>query len=85
MEATMRCIPSDIDRILQQQIEAWKERFLSSEERTTICRVPPVACPDISEGDVITSEDSSEEMEATDLEATLEATEAAVERQELFK
>jgi hypothetical protein len=44
-----------------------------------------VACPDNSEGDVITSEVSSEEMEATNLEATPEATEAAVERQELFK
>jgi N-methylhydantoinase B/oxoprolinase/acetone carboxylase alpha subunit len=45
-EAIMRSIPSDIDRILQQQIEAWKERFLSIEGRTTICTVPPVACPD---------------------------------------
>jgi hypothetical protein len=106
MEATMCSIPSDIDRILQQQIEAWKERYLSSEERTTICRVLPVACPDNSKGDVITFEQNSEEMDATRLEATPEETgadmitseetseemeatpeesEAAVERQELFK
>jgi hypothetical protein len=42
-----------------------------------------VACSDNSEGDVITSEESSEEMEATNLEATPEETEAAVERQEI--
>jgi hypothetical protein len=34
---------------------------------------------------VITSEESSEEMEATNLEATPEETEAAVEWQDLFK
>jgi hypothetical protein len=78
MEAIMRSIPSDIDRILQQQIEAWKERYLSNEERTTICRVPPVACSDNSEGDVITSEESSEKMDATRLEASPEETEADV-------
>jgi hypothetical protein len=78
MKAIMRSIPSDIDRILQQKIEAWKKRYLSSEERTTICRVPPVACSDNSEGKVITSEESSEEMEATRLEATPEETEAVV-------
>jgi hypothetical protein len=85
MDAIMRSIPSDIDRILQQKIEAWKKRYLSSEERTTICRVPPVACSDNSEDNVITSEESSEEMEATNLEATPEETEAPVERQDLFK
>jgi hypothetical protein len=85
MEAIMRSIPSDIDRIFQQKIEAWKERFLSSEERTTICRVPPVACPDNSEGDLITFEQNSEEMDTTKLEANPEETEAAMERQDLFK
>jgi hypothetical protein len=44
-----------------------------------------VTCPDNSEGDVITSKESSEEMDATRLEANPEATEAAVERQELLK
>jgi hypothetical protein len=39
-----------------------------------------LACPEEMEANM-----SSEEMEATNLEATLEATEAAVERQELFK
>jgi hypothetical protein len=82
MKATKRSIPSDIDRILQQQIEVWKERFLSSEERTTICRELPVACPDNSEGDVITFEQNSEEMDATRL-VNPGAAEAAVERQEL--
>jgi hypothetical protein len=71
MEAIMRSIPSDIARILQQHIEAWKERYLSSEEKTTICRVPPVACPEEMEADV-----SSEEMDTTRLEATPEETEA---------
>jgi hypothetical protein len=60
-----------------------KERFPSSEERTTICTVPPVAHPDNSEGDVITFEKNSEEMDATRLESTLEETEAAVGRQKL--
>jgi arginine/lysine/ornithine decarboxylase len=31
LKAAMRSIPSDIDRSLQQQIEAWKERYLSGE------------------------------------------------------
>jgi hypothetical protein len=44
-----------------------------------------LACPDNSEADVITLEESSEEMDATRLEANPEPTEAAVERQELFK
>jgi hypothetical protein len=44
-----------------------------------------LACPDISEADVITFEKSSEEMDATRLEANPEETEAAVERQDLFK
>jgi hypothetical protein len=75
---TMRSIPSDIDRSLQQQIVDWKVIFLSSEERTRICRVLPMACPDNSEGDVIISEESSEEMDSTRLEATPEETEADV-------
>jgi hypothetical protein len=58
MKAISRSNPSDIDRILPQKIEAWKKRYLSSEERTTICRVPPVDCSDSSESDVITSEES---------------------------
>jgi hypothetical protein len=44
-----------------------------------------VACSDNSEGDVITSKESSEEMEATNLEAMPEETNAPVERQDLFK
>jgi hypothetical protein len=72
MEATMHSIPSDVDWVLQQQIEAWKERYLSSEERTTICIVPPVACPDNSECDVITFEQNSEEKDAMRLEGTPE-------------
>jgi hypothetical protein len=41
--------------------------------------------PDNSEADVITSEESSEELEATNMKATPEETEAAVKRQDLFK
>jgi hypothetical protein len=37
-----------------------------------------VACPDNSEGDVITSEESSQQVDATRLEATPEETEADV-------
>jgi hypothetical protein len=44
-----------------------------------------VACPDNSEGDVITFEKNSEEMDATRLEVNPEETEAAVERPELFE
>jgi hypothetical protein len=66
-DAIMRSISSDLDRILQQQIEAWKGTFLSSEERTKICGVPPVACPDNSEDNVITFEQNSEEIDVTRL------------------
>jgi hypothetical protein len=44
-----------------------------------------VACSDNSEGDVITSEESSEEMKAKNLEATPEETEVAVAWQNLLK
>jgi hypothetical protein len=47
--------------------------------------VPPAAFSDNPEGDVITSEEISEEMEATNLEATPDEIEAAVERPEPFK
>jgi hypothetical protein len=85
MVAIMRSIPSDIDRILQQTIGAWKEKYLSSEEWTTFCRVPPVATPEETEADMITFEQNSEDMDATTLEANPEETEAAVERPELFQ
>jgi hypothetical protein len=44
-----------------------------------------VACSDNSEGDVITFEQNSEEMDATRLETNPEETKAAVERPELFE
>jgi hypothetical protein len=48
-------------------------------------RAEMLACPDNSEAGVITSEESSEQMDATRLEANPEETEAAMERQDLFK
>jgi hypothetical protein len=63
---------------MEAMAEARHERFLafldgmtSYEEGTTACQAETTSC--------------LEEMEATTLEATPEATEAAVERQELFK
>jgi hypothetical protein len=47
--------------------------------RTTICRVPPVACPEETE-----TTSCPEEMDATRL-VNLGAAEAAMERQDLFK
>jgi hypothetical protein len=55
MEATMHSMWSDIERSLHQQMEALLEGSRSFGTRTTICRLPPVACPDNSEGDVIIS------------------------------
>jgi hypothetical protein len=85
LKATVHSMRSDIERSLHQQMGALLEGSKSFGTRTTFCRVPPVACSDNSEDDVITSEESSEEMEAANPEVTPDETEAAVERQELFK
>jgi hypothetical protein len=74
MEATMYSMRSDIERSLHQQMGALLEGSRSFGTRTTICRVPPATCQ-------TETTSSSEEMEATNLEATSEETEAAVERQ----
>jgi hypothetical protein len=77
IEAAMRSMRSDIERSLHQQMGALLEGSRSFGTRTTICRLPPATCQ---------TETTScpEEMDVTNLEATSEATEAAVERQDLF-
>jgi hypothetical protein len=77
LKAAVHSMRSDIERSLHQQMGALLEGFRSFGTRTTICRVPPATCQ--------TETSCPEEMEATRLESTLEETEAAVERQELFK
>jgi hypothetical protein len=70
-EARQEKADAKVEARLQRSL-AFLGGLMSSEERTTICRVPPVACSANSEGDVITSEESSEEIEAMNLEATPE-------------
>jgi hypothetical protein len=78
MEAAIHSMCSDIDRSLHQQMGALLEGSRYFGIRTTICRVPPATCQT-----EVTS--CPEEMDATILESTLVETEAAVERQEIFK
>jgi hypothetical protein len=73
-----------MDKEMKQRLLASQERYLSSKERTTTCQVASMACPDNSEADVITFEQSSEEIDTTRTRlVNQEETEAAVERQEL--
>jgi hypothetical protein len=90
METAMHSVPLDRDRIIQQQMGARLEGLRSCGKRTTICKVASVACPEESqsgpkemEADVITFEECSNKMDATNVEATPVAKEDVLERQEL--
>jgi hypothetical protein len=92
MEAAMHFVRSDIERTVQQHTEALLEGLRSCGERIVICKVESEACPEKSkagpermEDAVVTFEGSLDRIESTDVEATPGATEAAVERQKLFK
>jgi hypothetical protein len=77
LNAAMHSMRSDIERSLHRQLGALLEGSKSFGTRATICRVPPMACPEETE-----TASCPEEMDATRL-VNPGAAEAAVERQEL--
>jgi hypothetical protein len=81
---SLREFKEDIKRHMQALLEGLKSRG----KGTTACQVSSVACPEESkagpeemEADVIVFDETSDKMDAKDVEATLEATEASVELQ----
>jgi hypothetical protein len=77
LKAAMHSMRSDTERSLHQQMRALLEGSQSFGTRTTICRIPPVACPEETE-----TTSCPEEMDARRL-VNQEETEAALERQGL--
>jgi hypothetical protein len=89
-EAAINSVRSDEERSLHQHMEALLEELRSCRKRTTICMLASEVCQDNSkavlkemEAAVNTLEERSRKMDATDLEANPEATEAAVVRPSL--
>jgi hypothetical protein len=87
-EACLKQLHEDI----KGHMEALLEGLRFCGKWTTACQVSSVACPEKSKADpeeikaeVVTFEERSDRIEAHGLEANPEATEAAVERQQLRK
>jgi hypothetical protein len=77
---------------IEGHMEGLLEGLRSCGRRMTACQVLSVACPEKSktgseemEAEVVTFKECSDKMEATDLEANTDATEAVVEQQKLLK
>jgi hypothetical protein len=87
IERAINSVRSDIEQTVQKQMEALREGFRSFGTTTTIYMVASEArpkkskaCPDRMGDTVITFERSVDKIEATKMEATIRATEAAVDR-----
>jgi CHAT domain-containing protein len=96
MKADINAQVADCQDQFKEDIKGHMEAFLDElrfcGKRTTACQVSSVASPnkskaglEVTETAVVTFKERLEKMEATDLEANPEATDAIVERQELRK
>jgi hypothetical protein len=85
MVAAMHSMLSDFERTVQQHMETLLEGSRSFEKGMTTSQRASEVCPEQMEAEVITFEGNLDGMEATDMEATPEETEATMVWQELFK